>query len=123
MFFLYIQQVYVGVVVVGHEVEHVDGRDLGGVGPLVRDRYDEVEGLQGHVPDDDDGAQGDRGQLGEDDRLVELPLAGAVDPGGLTQVVGNATEAGQEEGHDVTGKLPHGRQCDGEDPPGGVLGP
>ena len=35
----------VGVVVVGHEVEHVDGRDLGGVGALVRDRHDEVEGL------------------------------------------------------------------------------
>ena len=82
-----------------------------------------VEGLQGHVSDDDDGAQGDRGQLGEDDRLVELPLAGAVDPGGLTQVVGNAAEAGQEQRHDVSGQLPHGRQRDGQDPPGGVLGP
>src|SRR5665647_1921640 len=111
----YADSAAVGVVVAALEREHVDGRHLGLVVRRLRDRHDQVEDLQRHVADDDDGGQGHRTELGEEHQPVHLPLRGPVDLRRLTQLVWDAAEAGKEQRHDVPGELPDRRDGDGCD--------
>ena len=54
---------------------------------LIPEGNDQVEDLQGHMPEDDDRAECDRLQHRKDNVTVDLEFAGTVNPGCFAQIV------------------------------------
>src|SRR5690606_5160335 len=98
------------------ELGHEQGRGPGGgAGAAVGHGDDEVVGLDGEVGEHDEGRQEHRAHQGDDDAAVDGQRRGAVDLGGLDDLVVDATQAGQEHRHDEAGRLPDGGDDDGVD--------
>jgi len=66
---------------------------------------------------DDHGTEGDWLHQRQDDMTVNLPLIGAVHPGGFAQFLGNGAQTAQIKRHHVTGHLPDGRDGNEGDAP------
>jgi hypothetical protein len=75
------------------------------------------------VAEDHEGRQEGRAQQRDDDPAVKLPVRGAVDLGGLQDLVVDAAQAGQEHRHHEARGLPDGGDDDGVDRHLAVLDP